>query len=46
VGRFVIWDFDGTLAWRPGLWSGCLLETLDEKEPGHSFLRDDLVPYL
>jgi putative hydrolase of the HAD superfamily len=33
--RVVIWDFDGTLAWRPGLWGGCVLEVLDELEPGH-----------
>jgi putative hydrolase of the HAD superfamily len=31
----VIWDFDGTLAERPGLWSGCLLEVLDAEDPGH-----------
>jgi putative hydrolase of the HAD superfamily len=31
----VLWDFDGTLAWREGLWSGCVLEILDEHEPGH-----------
>ncbi|MEA2215702.1 MAG: hypothetical protein QOK19_1263 [Solirubrobacteraceae bacterium] len=30
-----MWDFDGTLAWREGLWSGCVLEVLDEHEPGH-----------
>ena len=34
--RVVMWDFDGTLAWREGLWSGCLLEVLDEHEPGHT----------
>jgi putative hydrolase of the HAD superfamily len=33
--RVVMWDFDGTLARRPGLWSGCLLEVLDENEPEH-----------
>jgi putative hydrolase of the HAD superfamily len=33
--RLVLWDFDGTLARRDGLWSGCMLETLDEHEPGH-----------
>ncbi len=33
--RVVLWDFDGTLAWRPGLWGGCVLEVLDELEPGH-----------
>jgi len=31
----VLWDFDGTLAWRPGLWSGCVLEVLDEHVPAH-----------
>jgi len=30
-----MWDFDGTLAWREGLWSGCVLEVLDEHQPGH-----------
>jgi putative hydrolase of the HAD superfamily len=33
--RFVIWDFDGTLAWREGMWSGCALDVLDEHAPGH-----------
>jgi putative hydrolase of the HAD superfamily len=31
-----MWDFDGTLAWRDGLWSGCVLEVLDEHEPDHT----------
>jgi putative hydrolase of the HAD superfamily len=31
----VLWDFDGTLAVRPGHWGGCLLEMLDAREPGH-----------
>lgn len=35
VTGVVLWDFDGTLAWRPGLWSGCVIEILDEHEPGH-----------
>lgn len=35
VNGVVIWDFDGTLAWRPGLWSACVLEVLDEHVPGH-----------
>jgi putative hydrolase of the HAD superfamily len=38
----VIWDFDGTLAARPGLWSTCLLEVLDEHVPGHRASRDEL----
>ena len=36
----VLWDFDGTLAWRPGLWSGCVLEVLDEHAPGHTAQRE------
>jgi len=34
-GRLVLLDFDGTLAYRAGLWSGCALEVLDEHRPGH-----------
>jgi putative hydrolase of the HAD superfamily len=33
--RLVLWDFDGTLAWRQGMWSGCALDVLDEHAPGH-----------
>jgi putative hydrolase of the HAD superfamily len=33
--RLALFDFDGTLAWRKGLWSGCAIEVLDEHEPGH-----------
>ena len=33
--RLVLWDFDGTLAFRPGLWSGCVIEVLDARDPGH-----------
>jgi putative hydrolase of the HAD superfamily len=36
----VMWDFDGTLARRPGLWSGCVLELLDEHLPGHGVTRE------
>jgi putative hydrolase of the HAD superfamily len=35
AGPLILWDFDGTLAFRPGLWSGCVIEVLDEHEPGH-----------
>ena len=33
--RLVLWDFDGTLAWRDGMWSGCAIDVLDEHAPGH-----------
>lgn len=45
-GRVVLWDFDGTLAERPGLWSRCLIETLDEAAPDHGVTADDLRPHL
>lgn len=32
----VLWDFDGTLAQCPGMWSGALMQILDDNEPGHS----------
>jgi putative hydrolase of the HAD superfamily len=38
----VMWDFEGTLAMRPGLWSTCILEVLDEHIPGHEVSRDQL----
>ncbi len=31
----VLWDFDGTLGYREGLWSACAIEVLDEHSPGH-----------
>jgi putative hydrolase of the HAD superfamily len=37
--RLVLLDFDGTLAWREGLWSGCAIEVLDEQHPGHGVER-------
>ena len=42
--RVVIWDFDGTLAYRSGLWSDCLVEILDEEVPGHGHGRETFRP--
>jgi putative hydrolase of the HAD superfamily len=39
----VLWDFDGTLAERPGGWRGMLVEILDELEPGHGFSADRIA---
>ena len=44
--RFVIWDFDGTLAERKGMWSGALLEALEAERPGHGVLPEVVRPYL
>jgi putative hydrolase of the HAD superfamily len=38
--RAILWDFDGTLAFRPGMWRGCLVEVLDEHELGHAIQAD------
>lgn len=37
--RVLLWDFDGTLAQRPGHWSGAILEALDASLPGHGYQR-------
>ena len=42
----VIWDFDGTLAHRPGMFGGCMVEVLDEHEPGHAVTLDSVRPFL
>lgn len=44
--RAILWDFDGTLAYREGLWGGCLAEVLQEKEPAAGITRDDVRPLL
>jgi putative hydrolase of the HAD superfamily len=46
VSGIVLWDFDGTLAERPGLWRGCLLEVLREQEPGSEADADAFIPAL
>jgi putative hydrolase of the HAD superfamily len=45
-GRTILWGFDGTLATRPGRWSGALLDALDEHAPGHGLTRTDITPHL
>lgn len=42
----ILWDFDGTLATRPRGWAGCLVEVLDEFEPGHAVTVEHLGPFL
>ena len=44
--RAILWDFDGTLGYRDGLWSGCLTEVLQANEPDAGFTRDDVRPLL
>ena len=44
--RAILWDFDGTLGYRVGMWSGCLVDVLDRHEPGHGWSADDFRPSL
>jgi putative hydrolase of the HAD superfamily len=40
--RAILWDFDGTLGCRDGMWTGCLLDALDDEHPGHGLGIEDL----
>jgi len=42
----ILWDFDGTLAIRQGLWRSALMEVLDEYEPGHNVDEEQIRLYL
>ncbi|MBZ4666269.1 HAD family hydrolase [Mahella sp.] len=42
----IIWDFEGTLAYKPGLWSGTLMQVLDEYKPNHNIDICKIKPYL
>jgi len=46
TGSVVLWDFDGTLAFRGGRWRGSLVEALDEVAPGHGVVAADVRPGL
>lgn len=40
--RAILWDFDQTLAHRPGRWTGTLLELLEAEQPEHGIDREAL----
>jgi len=42
----VLWDFDGTIAWRPGHWSSCMLDALEPVWPTHGLTVDSLEVHL
>jgi haloacid dehalogenase superfamily, subfamily IA, variant 1 with third motif having Dx(3-4)D or Dx(3-4)E len=44
--RIILWDFDGTLAYKPGLWSGTLMKVLDMHVPNHNIDISQIKPYL
>lgn len=40
--KVLLWDFDGTLAYREGRWSGTLMEILQTEEPGLAVDREQI----
>ena len=44
--RYVIWDFDGTLAYREGGWSGACVEVIGRTDATQDIGIDDIRPYL
>lgn len=44
--RYIIWDFDGTLAYRNGKWAGALLSVLKDYDPLTEITEEQIQPYL
>ena len=44
--QYLIWDFDGTLGYRIGMWSGALAEVLQREMPTCRATVDAVRPYL
>jgi len=46
TGKTILWDFDGTLAFRPRMWRAVLMEVLNKHEPGHNVDEEQIRLYL
>ena len=44
--KLLIWDFDGTLAFREGMWSSALVDVARAHVPGSQATREDFAPHL
>lgn len=44
--RYIIWDFDGTLAQRPGMWSQCIADLVNSEFCSLQVLREQISPFL
>ncbi len=44
--RMLLWDFDGTLGYRPGMWSQALFDVLREHDPTCTATREDIRPFI
>ena len=46
MSKVIFWDFDGTLAYRPKMFSSSLMMVLDEYEKGHQITDESFVQWL
>ncbi len=46
MNRYLLWDFDGTLAYRDGMWAGALRDAILLHLPGMDLSLDMVRPYL
>jgi putative hydrolase of the HAD superfamily len=46
MNKYIIWDFDGTLGYRSGMWAGALVEAARQVDPTGRVNEDDLRPHL
>jgi putative hydrolase of the HAD superfamily len=44
--NYIMWDFDGTLVYRNGMWSGALCEVWNVQHPENQLEPDQFKPYL
>ena len=44
--KYILWDFDGTLAYREGKWAGALLEVVRREHPKRQISASELRPHL
>lgn len=44
IVKYLLWDFDNTLAYRDGMWSSTIYDLLNEY--GYDLKMEDIRPYL
>ena len=44
--KYLIWDFDGTLGYREGAWTGAMVEVLRRHAPECDATADHLRPHM
>ena len=46
ISKFILWDFDETLAYREGRWTRCIATIIDNRFPDLGATREALAPFL